>query len=335
METPLKTTKLVIGVLTLSVLAACSNPEKRTQANRSFDYQDASLRSGPLMIPAGLEAPNFNNEYVIPKLPADAPKGIIGKNVDVRPPTQVLPLVRGSELLESATGLWFYQQQIDQPLEQQLAQALVAFFEQKKIEYNTTTHGFNSQGASATSAKQDFKWTLMPDSNRRAVAVQVELLDNAKMLAQDKQRAEASILNAFSLSYQRELTQQQQLLDSAPIQVTLDKPQGRLLAAADYERTWKRLMSVLPKLGFELTNRQQALGYVEVKFSGLSKGKWQELNLPKLDIPTQPYRIQLGDLGEQSSITLSDKNKAPVSAGILSQFSVTLTDAFQRTDFIR
>ena len=84
------------------------------------------------MIPAGLEAPNFNNEYVIPKLPADAPKGIIGKDVDVRPPTQVLPLVRGSELLESATGLWFYQQQIDQPLEQQLAQALVAFFEQKK-----------------------------------------------------------------------------------------------------------------------------------------------------------------------------------------------------------
>ena len=335
METPLKTTKLVIGVLTLSVLAACSNPEKRTQANRGFDYQDASLRSGPLMIPAGLEAPDFNNEYVIPKLPADAPKGVIGKAVDVRPPTQVLPLVRGSELLESGTGLWFYQQQLDQPLEQQLTQALVAFFEQKKIEYSTSAQGFNSQGTSATTAKDDFKWSLMPDANRRAVAVQVELMGNYKMPAQDKQRAEASMLNAFSLSYQRELTQQQQLLDSAPIQVTLDKPQGRLLVAADYERSWKRLMTVLPKLGFELTNRQQALGYVEVEFDGISKSKWQEANLPALNIPKQNYRIQLGDLGEQSSITLSDKDKAPVSSDILSQFSTTLTEAFQRTDFIR
>ncbi|MFP2770010.1 outer membrane protein assembly factor BamC [Oceanisphaera sp. KMM 10153] len=327
--------KMIMGLLAMSVLAGCSNPETRAQANRGFDYEDAKLRTTPLLIPAGLETPDFNSEYVIPAPTEGSIGGVTGKAVDVRPPTQVLPLVRGTEAMDSGSGLWFYQQRLDQPLEQELSQALTAFFEGQKAEFSQSAQGWRSDGRAIGSEQQQFSWQLVPDAVRRAVAVQVSVEGGETQLTQDRQRAEAAMLNAFSLSYQRELTKQQNLLDRSPITLTLDQVEGRLLTDEGYDRSWKRLVTLLPQLGFELTNRQQALGYADVEFDGLSKGKWHDLGLPALDIPEQEYRIQLGDLGEQSSITLSDKNKVPVSAEILSQLARTLGDAFQRTDLIR
>lgn len=334
MDKSLNTKKLVMGLLAVSVLAGCSNPEKRAQANRGFEYQDATLRTTPLLIPAGLEAPHFNNEYVIP---AAAPTGddVVGKAVDVRPPTQVLPLIRGTEVLDSGSGLWFYQQRIDQPLAQELNQALADFFSEQNTQHSQTEQGWQSNGQAIGSPKQQFNWTLTPNSVRRAVSVQVTMNNGSDALAQNIQRAEAAMLNAFSLSYQRALTQQQNLLDRSPIKLTHDSAQGRLLVAQGYDRSWKRLITLLPKLGFELTNRQQALGYVDVEYDGLSKRKWRDLGVAKLDIPEQKYRIQLGDLGEQTSLTLSDKNKTPVSAELLSQVATTFADAFQRTELLR
>lgn len=335
MDKTLNSKKMVLGLLAMSVLAGCSNPETRAQANRGFDYEEAKLRTTPLLIPTGLEAPDFNNEYVIPAPTEGSIGGVTGKAVDVRPPTQVLPLVRGTEVMDNGSGLWFYQQRLDQPLEQELNQALDAFFKGKKAEFSQSAQGWRSDGRAIGNEKQQFSWRLTPDEVRRAVAVQVSAEGDDIVLAQDRQRAEAAMLNAFSLSYQRELTKRQELLDRSPINLTLDQSEARLLTDEGYDRSWKRLITLLPQLGFELTNRQQALGYVDVEFDGLSKGKWRDLKLTALDIPEQQYRIQLGDLGEQSSITLSDKNKVPVSADVLSQLARTLGEAFQRTDLIR
>lgn len=341
MNKPLNTNKMIISLLAVSVLAGCSSPEKRAQANRGFEYEDASLRKIPLMIPAGLEAPNFNNDYVIPKVSALENNGATGKDIDVRPPTQVLPLVRGSQILESGSGLWFYQQRLDQPLQQELNQALTAFFKASKADANETALGWSSNGNPISSPKQRFNWQLTSDEVRRAVSVQVSLVEteSGKELAQtqlqSKQRAEASMLNAFSLSYQKELTQQKDLLDRSPIVLSLESEQGRLLVSEGYDRSWKRLVTLLPKLGFDLTNRQQALGYVDVEFDGMRQGKWDDLKLPMLNIPEQAYRIQLGDLGQQSSITVSDKSKIPVSADVLRQIADTLIPAFERVDLIR
>lgn len=340
MDKPLNKNNIIISLVAVSVLAGCSNPEKRAQANRGFDYEDASLRKGVLLIPAGLEAPKFSTDYVIPKASALESNGVTGKAVDVRPPTQVLPLVRGSEILDSGSGLWFYQQRIDQPLQQELNQTLAAFFKDKKAQASETSLGWSSNGNPIGSPKQRFNWQLNNDEVRRAVSLQVSLVESSeakapKILAQTKQRDEAAMLNAFSLAYQRELTKQQDLLDSSPIKLVLESGQGRLLVGEGYDRSWKRLVTLLPKLGFKLSNRQQALGYVDVEFDGLKKSKWATLALPALNIPEQAYRVQLGDLGQQSSITVSDKNKVPVSAEILRQFADTLIPAFERTDLIR
>ncbi len=321
-----------MSLLAVSVLAGCSNPETRSQANRGFDYEEETLRTTPLLIPEGLEAPRFNTEYVIPK---GAAQGATGKALDIRPPTQVLPLVRGSEAMDEGNGLWFYQQQLDQALEQELDKALVAFFEGSDADFSRMNNGFESDGEAIGAPKQKFRWQLTPDPVRRAVAVQVQATEGAAALAQDRLRAEASMLNAFSLSYQRELSRQQELLDQGPIALSQDSEQQRLIAEQSYDRTWKRLITLLPKLGFDITNRQQALGYVDVEFDGLSKGDWRDLRLPALTIPEQEYRIQLGDLGSRTSLSLSNKDREPVPASVLNDLSRTLAPAFERGDLAR
>jgi outer membrane protein assembly factor BamC len=268
-------------------------------------------------------------------IPKGTAQGVTGKVLDIRPPTQVLPLVRGSEAMTEGSGLWFYQQRLDQPLERELNQALTVFFEQTDTDYDAVANGFESSGDAIGAPSQQFRWQLMPDAVRRAVAVQVQSTEGGGVLAQDRLRAEASMLNAFSLSYQRELSRQQELLDQGPIALTLDAGQGLLLAEQDYDRTWKRLITLLPRLGFDISNRQQALGYVDVEFDGLSKGDWQDLRLPALDIPEQEYRIQLGDLGSRTSLSLSNKDREPVAADVLSKLVNTLAPAFERTDLVR
>ncbi|WP_417606442.1 outer membrane protein assembly factor BamC [Oceanimonas baumannii] len=323
---------MMMSLLAVTVLAGCSNPETRSQANRGFDYENESLRTVPLMIPEGLEAPRFNTEYVIPK---NSTAGALGEALDIRPPTQVLPLVRGSESMDEGTGLWFYQQQLDQPLEQQLNEALAGFFERTDAKHRRVNNGFESNGKVIGAPKQQFRWQLIPDPVRRAVAVKVQATEGTGAFIRDRQRAEASILNAFSLSYQQTLSHQQELLDQSPIALTLDSEQQRLISEQSYDRTWKRLITLLPKLGFDISNRQQALGYVDVEFDGLSKGDWQELNLPALNIPEQEYRIQLGDLGNRTSLSLSNKEREPVDAEVLSGLATTLGSAFERSELAR
>lgn len=339
MDKTLKKKTVLVSLLALTVLAGCSSAQERNQANRGFDYQDESLRIRPLLIPVGLDAPEFNNDYVVPPLSEQASLGAKGAELDIRPPTQVLPLIRGSQAADEGSALWFYQQRLDQPLERELTLALESFLNKQDLEFNKNGQGWLTDWTAADGGPElRYLWQFSPDPVRRAVAVSVAVADQrggAALRPQGKQRAEAVMLNAFSLGYQSELTARESELDKSPIGVELDPAQGRILAAQGYDRTWRRLVTLLPTMGFDISNRQQALGYVDVEFDGLSQGKWQELGLPALDIPEEEYRIQLGDLGNQTSIMINDKDRVPVSAELLGQFNKTLAKAFARTDLIK
>ncbi len=339
MDKMVKNKRILVGLLALTALAGCSSPEKRSQANRGFDYQQESLRIRPLLIPAGLDAPAFNNEFVVPALSAQAALGAKGTELDIRPPIQILPLIRGSQVADQGSALWFYQQRLDQPLEQELAQALESFLKKQKIDFNSNDQGWLTDWVGAKGEPElRYVWQFAPDPVRRAVALSVTIVEQrgaSTLRPQDRQRAEAVMLNAFSLDYQSALTARENELDKGPIGIELDSAQGRVLAAEGYDRTWRRLVTLLPKMGFAITNRQQALGYVDVEFDGLSDGKWQKLGLPALDIPEDEYRIQLGDLGNQTSIMINDKERVPVSAEVLDHFGRTLAKAFERTELIR
>ncbi|RKF18059.1 outer membrane protein assembly factor BamC [Alginatibacterium sediminis] len=105
----------VRSVLLLSIittLAACSqSTQQRRQAERGFDYLDVEL-SPVLIIPGDVEQPGKNPEFDIP---GKSQAGLIGAGVDVRSPTQVIPLVSGSRVQNDPQGItfWFDLNEVD------------------------------------------------------------------------------------------------------------------------------------------------------------------------------------------------------------------------------
>jgi len=102
-----QTMKIVVLGSLVATLAACSDGvEKRRQAERNFDYLEVS-QIEPLKIPPGVTAPEQSAEFVIPKITPDN-QMLLGPQVDVRAPVQVIPLIAGSRIEDTENGLIFW-----------------------------------------------------------------------------------------------------------------------------------------------------------------------------------------------------------------------------------
>ena len=86
--------QLVVSTLAVLVLSACSSsPAQRRQAKNDFDY----LNTTPLKDLQLLEdaEPEFYKTY---QIPSGQYTGGQGKEVDIRPPQQVLELIPGARV---------------------------------------------------------------------------------------------------------------------------------------------------------------------------------------------------------------------------------------------
>ncbi|WP_427981587.1 outer membrane protein assembly factor BamC [Agarivorans sp.] len=102
-----QTMKIVVLGSLVATLAACSDGvEKRRQAERNFDYLEVS-QIEPLKIPPGVTAPEQSAEFVIPSITPDN-QMLLGPQVDVRAPVQVIPLIAGSRIEDTENGLIFW-----------------------------------------------------------------------------------------------------------------------------------------------------------------------------------------------------------------------------------
>ncbi|MDO6766011.1 outer membrane protein assembly factor BamC [Agarivorans sp. 1_MG-2023] len=102
-----QTMKVVFFGSLVATLAACSSSgEKNRQAERNFDYLEAT-QVEPLAIPAGVNPPEYSSEFVIPEPKPDSEE-LFGREVDVRAPVQVIPLIAGSRIEDTDDGLIFW-----------------------------------------------------------------------------------------------------------------------------------------------------------------------------------------------------------------------------------
>ena len=91
-------------LILVAAVAACSSPLDRRQANGTEDYVQAE--QAPLLkIPAGLKHRPYNKEFDVPAFGPKANATVYGKNLDIRPPLQVLPMAEGAHVEEATTTL--------------------------------------------------------------------------------------------------------------------------------------------------------------------------------------------------------------------------------------
>ncbi|WP_406609162.1 outer membrane protein assembly factor BamC [Agarivorans sp. JK6] len=101
------TMKVVFFGSLVATLAACSSSgEKHRQAERGFEYLEAT-QVEPLVIPEGITPPEQSSEFVIPT-PQAKEEVLVGSAVDVRAPVQIIPLIAGSRIENTEDGLIFW-----------------------------------------------------------------------------------------------------------------------------------------------------------------------------------------------------------------------------------
>lgn len=149
------------SLLTLS-LAACSSMNSK-QALGDFDYADKP-EAEPLVIPTGLHKPEERAEFFISdKVDHSGP---VGKNMDIRAPSLVLPIAASSRVVEesSVSTIWF-----DKVLEDR---ELLAFIEKvvlQKLEKDQVAHTKASEELELTLSK-----TLEGSTNLKQTSIDRE-----------------------------------------------------------------------------------------------------------------------------------------------------------------
>lgn len=104
--------KQVTPLVLVAAITACSSPVERRQANGGDEYTNVNVQP-TLVIPEGLNTPNYSKEFDIPKLSANVDDKTVGLQLDIRPPLQVLPMAEGTHVEESGDKIKIVVESID------------------------------------------------------------------------------------------------------------------------------------------------------------------------------------------------------------------------------
>lgn len=353
--------RLVLSVIILTMLAACSSPQERKIANRDFDYVDARLVDRAFVIPTGLTAPVFNSKFDIPALPQASLQGPVGDKMDVRPPAQLFNIVEGSQGLQNGAEptVVFYSQRADQNLKQDLNAALLSFLSQHHVQVQqqdqsvgvVETSWFenvqalgNAEADDEVQVRQRYRFTLTEDATRRAVTMAARVVaheetvdgdSSSELSSTEAQRSAAQILNQFSLYVDHRLKSAQPAAKTEQLGMTLGQDNNDLTAIivdSSFDNVWRKLNQTLPKYGFAIGDAQQSLGWIDAQFAEQSDEFWQQKGMAPIKLEAQSYRLQLGEMdGGKTSITLFNKDKKPLASEQTHAMYQGLTEILNRS----
>lgn len=330
-------------------------------ANRGFEYEESRLEGRAFLVPAGLSTPAFNNGFDIPALPESSREGAIGAKVDVRPPAQLLTVVPGSQVVANAEEptIAFYALSTSQSVERDTWAFLMNFLAEHKV----TTEKLDQQAGVLQTGwfdntavldgwaeedddfkiRQRYQFVLKNDVQRHATMMSVRVLEHEETIdgetstaltPADAQRYATRALNQFSLYYDKQLKarEQHKSSDGMGLELGLDNNElSAWIAEGSFDQVWRRLNQVLPAYGFTIKDTQQSLGWIDVEYDEPDAEFWKAKGAEPFKLEEEQYRFQLGEMaGGKTSITLFDKDKKPVSSGVISQMYISLSEAFAK-----
>ena len=124
---------LVSGIASL-VLTACASQQERVTASGSYAYVKATERTH-LQVPADLDAPEFSNDFAIPAVNQPDSEQMIGRNLEVIPPSLVIPLVSGSHVQDGSKAATVLLDQVkdNEALDKTIWNSLIGYLEDRNV----------------------------------------------------------------------------------------------------------------------------------------------------------------------------------------------------------
>ncbi|MEL7291974.1 MAG: outer membrane protein assembly factor BamC [Pseudomonadota bacterium] len=320
--------QLVLSSLAVFVLSACSgSATQRRQAKDDFEYLN-SPQMKTWSLPDGAE-PQFYPNYQIPQGDFN---GGIGREVDIRPPQQVLELIPGAraERKQGETTLWLLREdELDKVW--QTAQKMIS--EQSIKVRQQTPSSIETDWVSWVSEDEDLELGARYLIERVAAGgrhgFKISLVDWREggtprpVTATNKERYNALMTNLVTARYDRDLREEaarkaEQLVKK--IQVTMGSDRSGfpvIIARTSYDVLWNRLPTLLPAMGFTLEERNQSQGTIKAKYAAPDDEFWNEIGVKPIDLPSGTYTFLFGDLGNRTSINVTDSTGKPVEEKLL------------------
>lgn len=320
--------QLVIGSLAVLVLSACSgSPEQRRQAKDNFDYLDTTPFE-KWSIQEGAEV-HFYPNYVIPAQEYDGP---IGPNVDIRPPQQVLDLIPGarSEIKDGVVTLWLSREKevnsVWQTVHDMIAERNIQLRKDTDATIETDWISWESEDEENL-IEARYLFEKFEANNRFGFRVSLiawqENKTTIEVTRTNKERYNTFMTNMVTSTYDQKLRLEAerkalQLVKHIPISMGKDRSGlPVIIARAQYNVFWRRITQVLPMVGFSLEDRNQSQGIITAKYSEPDDEFWTSIGTKPLTLESKNYTFLLGDLGNRTSVNITDSSGKPVTEEVL------------------
>ncbi|MGF1753869.1 outer membrane protein assembly factor BamC, partial [Vibrio makurazakiensis] len=300
---------------------------QRRQAKDDFEYLETPEFSEWQL--AEDATPQFYPNY---NIPAGEFSGGIGKEVDIRPPQQVLELIPGAraDRQNGEVTLWLLREEEakkvwDTALEM-LESRNIEIREQSDLELETGWVTWESEDEEVTIGSR-YKISRFEANNRHGFKINLidwkEGTEVKPVTATNKERYNAFMTNLVTARYDQNLRDEaaikaQELIKQIPVSMGADRSGFPvIIARAPYNVLWQRLPSLLPAMGFTLEERNQSQGTIKAKYASPDDEFWESIGVKPVDLKGGTYTFLFGDLGNRTSINVTDVAGKPVEEELL------------------
>ncbi|WP_172548500.1 outer membrane protein assembly factor BamC [Vibrio navarrensis] len=327
--------QLVLSSLAVLVLTACSSsPTQRRQAKDDFTYlETADLQTWNL--PEGATAqfyPNFD-------IPQGNFSGGIGQEVDIRPPQQILELIPGAryERNQGEITLWLIKQEEAEEVWQTVLNMLAE--RQIPIETSSETHvetGWLVWKSEDEETDIGSRYSVDRFEANNRYGFRISLIDWREgtqikpVTLTNKERYNVFMTNLVTSQYdqnKRDEAQRkaQELVKQIPITMGSDRSGFPvIIARTPYNVLWQRLPTILPRIGFNIEERNQSQGTLKAKYASPDDEFWNEIGVKPLELKSGTYTFLFGDLGNRTSINVTNSAGKPVEEELLKSLAPIL-----------
>lgn len=333
--------QLVLSSLAVFVLSACSSsPTQRRQAKDDFEYLNtAPLKEWQLADDA---KPQFYTNY---KIPQGDFQGGIGHEVDIRPPQQILELIPGARVENKLgeTTLWLLREdelnKVWQTALTMLNERNISLREQSESKVVTDWVVWTSEDED-TEVGARYEINKIQEDGR--YGFQLSLVDwqqggdQKPVTLTNKERYNTLMTNLVTARYDLELREEaarkaQELVKYIPITMGSDRSGFPvIIARTSYDTLWPRLPKFLTTMGFTLEERNQSQGTVKAKYSAPDDEFWTDIGVKPMELKSGVYTFLLGDLGNRTSINVTDSSGKPVEEQLLKDMAPVISAVIER-----
>ena len=321
-------------------VASCSTA-RNNQASGDFDYAN---KTDPKVIdiPAELAKPDVKDDFTI--IEASKVSGPIGKEVDVRAPSLVLPIATSTrtEPESSDAIIWFDKVLEDKDLKDfvnavvkdQLTKDNVALLSETEDGLSLVSDWYIKQNESGVLFKSidkaeslRFRFDINVKPHGRSASLQVTLVDYKKTEKEqgettdvdpiDKHRAEMAMLNQITslVDYKYRLQQRENRLMRANQKlVTLgESPSGEpaYIVEMETDLLWSNLPIFFERNGFNVADLNESKKIYYVDFVKPDFSLWDKIwgdEKPVIELADQRYQFKLKEVEDKTALTIARDN---------------------------